>query len=100
MRLSLVPATELNATQRPLYAISQAGQLIGPWRAALELCGLSGSSLALAGSVVGADSAEAAPAMTRSAAILRATPVPRVFSPSALTEEHGTKQGHKTWLMN
>ena len=55
MRLSPVPATELNATQRPLYddmrrgieanfrgfvAISQADQLIGPWRAALELCGL------------------------------------------------------------
>ena len=91
MRLSPVPATELNATQRPLYddmrrgieanfrgfvAISQAGQLIGPWRAALELCGLSGSSLALAGSVVGADSAETAPAMTQSAAFLRATPVP------------------------
>ena len=91
MRLSPVPATELNATQRPLYddmrrgieanfrgfvAISQAGQLIGPWRAALEPRGLSGSSLALAGSVVGADGAEAAPAMTRSGAILRATPVP------------------------
>lgn len=91
MRLSLVPATELNATQRPPYddmrrgieanfrgfvAINQAGQLIGPWRAALELCGLSGSSLALAGSVAGADSAEAGPAMTRSAAILKATPVP------------------------
>ena len=85
MRLSRVPATELNAMQRPPYddmrrgieanfrgfvAINQAGQLIGPWRAALELC------LALAGSVAGADSAEAGPAMTRSAAILKATPVP------------------------